>query len=484
MSITTALSNANSGLGAASRRASIVSSNIANALTPGYARRDVSVSETITGGQGAGVSIDGVTRAANPVLTNDRRVAESMMMRDQTVASAYATFNEALGEPGDPFSLFTQYQNLESALRSLSQTPESRPLQAQALDAAKALVETFHQLSGKTQASRQTADAQIAQQVGVVNSALGQIVDLNKEISTAGASGRDVAALEDQRQKLIDEVSSIVPVKEIARGNGKVDLITTEGVFLIAGSAREIRFQPASAIAPDSAYPGGGLSGLTVEGVDITPGSGSQGLQQGQLAGLFEVRDQIAPAFQAQLDALARDLIERLEGVDPTLAPGQPGLFTDAGSALDPAMEVGLAGRIALNAAADPDQGGAMWRLRDGLGAASEGPLGNADVVNILLDSLTQLKTLPAGAGISGQMSAADAAAQVSTAVGSARISAETRLASNSARTQSLTDAEHAATAVDTDLELQKLLQIEQAFAANARVIQTADDMLRTLMEL
>ncbi|MEZ5885404.1 MAG: hypothetical protein R3D56_00660 [Paracoccaceae bacterium] len=40
------------------------------------------------------------------------------------------------------------------------------------------------------------------------------------------------------------------------------------------------------------------------------------------------VRDELAPEIQMQIDALARDLMERFEalGVDPTPAPGQPAL--------------------------------------------------------------------------------------------------------------------------------------------------------------
>lgn len=484
MSITTALSIANSGLSAASKRAGLVSSNVANALTPGYARRDISVSENVAAGQGAGVSIDGVTRATNPAITNDRRIAESMMRRDETISNAYLNFNAALGEPDDPFSLFAQYQNLESSLRSLSQTPESLPLQAQTLDAAKALVNTFNQLSANTQTTRRNADAEIAQQVDAVNTALEQVARLNNEISTSQGGGRDISALEDQRKILIDQISEIVPVKEVPRGNGKTDLITNEGVFLLAGAAREIQFNRANVITANTTLASGALSGLTVEGTDITPGGGSQGLQQGLLAGLFDVRDQIAPGFQTQIDALARDVIERFDGIDPTLAAGAPGLFTDAGAAFDPANELGLAGRIAINAAVDPDQGGALWRLRDGLGASGQGPAGNAGILNALLDSLTTMKTLPAGVGVSAQLSAAEAAASVASSVGASRITSETRLAANAARTQSLTDAELAATAVDTDLELQKLLLIEQSFAANTRVIQAADEMLRTLLEI
>ena len=485
MTISSALTTATSGLSAASKRASVVSSNIANALTPGYARREVGVSEQVVGGRGAGVSIDGVRRAENQALTNDRRAAEGAFGREQTVASTYASFNSALGEPGDGYSLFAQYQNFETALRSLSQTPESQASQTQVLDAAKSLTTTLNQLSADAQTTRRDADAEIARQVASVNDALKQIEKLNRDISIASAGGRDATALEDQRKALIDQVSSVIPVREVARGDNKIDLMTDEGVFLLAGSAREIEFTPANAITPDMTYAGGALSGLSVQGTDITPGgTSSLSVRQGTIAGLFEVRDEIAPGYQAQLDGLARDVMERFENIDPTLTPGDPGLFTDAGAAFDPAMETGLAGRIAVNAAVDPDQGGAVWRLRDGLGAGAEGPSGNAAIITTMLDALTELRAPPAGTGLNGSLSAAEAAAGVTSSIGGSRISAESQLAATSARAQSLTEAELAATAVDTDQELQQLILIEQAFAANARVIQTADEMIRTLMEL
>ncbi|HOP20284.1 MAG TPA: flagellar basal body protein, partial [Amphiplicatus sp.] len=65
MSISSALNNATTGLSAASKRADIVSSNIANALTPGYSKRDLSVSERILGSEGAGVIVNGVVRASD-----------------------------------------------------------------------------------------------------------------------------------------------------------------------------------------------------------------------------------------------------------------------------------------------------------------------------------------------------------------------------------------------------------------------------------
>lgn len=485
MSISSALITANTGLAAASRRANMVSNNVANALTPGYARRELSVSENVVNGRGAGVTINGAVRAADKALTADRRLAEGASGRDRTIATAYVAFNNALGEPGDSFSLFAKYQNLESGLRALSQTPESQPLQSQVLDAANALTTSFHDLSQQARSAREGADARIAQEVETINSALEQIEKLNRDISAASAGGGDSAALEDQRQRLIDQVSQSIPVREVPRGNNSIDLMTDEGVFLIAGTAREIEFTRTGTITPDMSLAGGALSGLSVNGVDITPGGGAGlAVRQGTIAGHFAVRDEVAPVFQAQLDGLARDLMERFENIDPTLTPGDPGLFTDAGIAFDPANELGLAERIAVNAAVDPDQGGAVWRMRDGLGAAAEGPSAANDIIVTLLGALTDLRPPPAGTGLTGAQSAASAAAGVTSSVGRSRISAEEQLASSSARTQLLSDAELAATGVDTDQELQKLILIEQAFTANARIIQAADEMLRTLMEI
>ena len=54
MSISSALSNAVSGLTLSARRAEVTSNNIANALTEGYARREVESAEMVVDGAGAG----------------------------------------------------------------------------------------------------------------------------------------------------------------------------------------------------------------------------------------------------------------------------------------------------------------------------------------------------------------------------------------------------------------------------------------------
>ena len=77
MSITSALSNAISGLNASTRAADLVSANVANALTAGYARRTLELSSRSLAGNGAGVQIDAVRRQVDQGLLSDRRLADA-----------------------------------------------------------------------------------------------------------------------------------------------------------------------------------------------------------------------------------------------------------------------------------------------------------------------------------------------------------------------------------------------------------------------
>jgi flagellar hook-associated protein 1 FlgK len=61
------------------------------------------------------------------------------------------------------------------------------------------------------------------------------------------------------------------------------------------------------------------------------------------------------------------------------------------------------------------------------------------------------------------------------------RLTAESEASYAAARTNALTQLELSA-GVDTDQEMQSLLLVEQAYTANAKVIQTIGQMIDTLL--
>jgi flagellar hook-associated protein 1 FlgK len=229
-------------------------------------------------------------------------------------------------------------------------------------------------------------------------------------------------------------------------------------------------------------FEGGSLGGLTLNGEPV-PGSGAAGRRTGgKLEAAFLLRDQILPARQAALDAVARDLVERFSdpAVDPTLLPGQPGLLSDEGGVVDPLDIVGISGRLRVSAAIDPDAGGALFRLRDGLNATVPGPLGRSEGLDAWREALAAQRPL---AGGGPARSAVGHAAHAAGSLAAARIEAEDEVSFAGARYNGLRERE-LALGVDTDAEMQTLLLVEQAYAANARVIETVDALIRRLMEI
>lgn len=481
MSISGVLSNALSGLTAASRAAEIVASNISNATTEGYGTRSLSLSSRMTGG----VAIDGINRAVNQSLLADRRMAESEFGHTNDLSRALEGIEDLFGNPLDAGSLSALTTAFERSLIEASSRPDSNARLSHAVQTAQMVATKIRQISQGVQSMRTAADRSIARQVEQLNTDLEEVRVLNTRIVSFGAQGTDTASLLDVRQSLIDRIAAIVPVKEVPRENGAIALFTSGGAVLLDTSAAKVGFSPVNVVTPHMTQAAGTLSGLTINSEPISTNPGSGPLRGGRLDAAFQVRDELTLLAQQQADALARNLIERFSepGVDNTLASGQPGILTDAGQAFVPPDETGLAGRIAINAALIPEQGGQVWRLRDGLGAPQPVNIGDASLLNRLTDALTERRVPASGALGAGPLGFHEIATRVLSDIATSRHFSEQRQSFAATRFASLEMAERER-GVDTDEQLQKLLQIEQAYAANARVIEAAGDMMDNLLRI
>lgn len=485
MSIASALNSALSGLTATSRRAEILSSNVANALTPGYARREVGLRAAVLGGTGQGVSISGIIRHVDKPLLADRRLAQAGDADRNTRASFLARVERTLGTPDSPGSLAARLAAFDAALVEAAGRPESQAKLGNVLATAKSLIAGMATATRDIQAARMTADRQIAEQVDLLTSTLQKVHDLNVDLQSFTGAGRDISALLDERQRLVDRVASIVPLREVERQGNQIALFTLGGAPLLEGNPVEIGFVSTPTITPDMTQALGGLSGITLNGRPFETSGPTSPILGGSLGALFAVRDDLATGAQGKLDAMARDLVERFAdpALDPTRAPGAPGLFTDAGAAFLPVDEAGIAGRLRINAAVDPAEGGALFRLRDGLGAVTEGPPGDGTLLNALHGALTGTRALASGGFPAGLRSFAGLTAEILSDTASRRLSGEADQAFASARLNALADLE-AQNGIDTDQEMQALLTIEKHYAANARVIQTVDELMDILIRL
>ena len=475
MSFTTTISNALSGLAANTRAAGVVSDNIANAQTEGYGRRELELTSRRYGG----VRAEGVRRAESPRLTADIRTAEAGRGAAAVSQDALARIERSIGSPDQPGSLGARLAGLESALVSAAADPASEAELTGLLSALTGVTGGLKDASVSIQGVRTEVEAAIAADVEALDASLRRIAKLNAEIAKARPLGRDVNPLLDQRRGEIDTVAGIAPVRVFERADGMVTLIARGGATLLEGtSPAKVEFQPAGLVTAAMDVDAGGLERVTLRGEPIDPGTFGKPLSGGTLGARLALRDETLPAIQSRLDGFAADFARRVEEV-------QPGLLTDGGGPLPATLsppEPGFAGQLGVAAAVDPARGGDVTRLRDGVSAAVRGPSGRSELLRGLADALGRSDSAPAGFAPGGRDSSG-LMADVASGVASSRLAADAEVARASASVEILRQEERV-DGVDTDAELQRLLQIERSYAAGARVLQAVDEMMFRLMEI
>lgn len=488
MSLSAAFGAALSGMNVASRGAQVVSSNIANADTEGYGRRTLQTTTAVGIGSGLGVRITGVQREVDMALIADRRISQADTAYTQTRADALESVEEALGTPDNGGSIAGRIAALEHALGDASGMPRDEAALGNVANAAEALAKAINLAGDEIQAMRQQADSDIAREIETLNDALAQVQDVNSKISNHHNRGNDVNAMMDQRQVLIDRIAEIVPLREIQRDNGAVALYTTNGTLLIDGPAAEFGFTKSGTITASQTYEGGNLSGLTMNGNNISFSGSYISMAGGRLEALFEQRDEIGPEAQNDLDALARNIIERFQSAETDPDGSGAGIFTDQGNSLaawdpnnpDPG-EPGLSNRIVVHGDIMND----VTLIRDGLGGNGSGETGDSTIINAYAAALSNRSDFAVAYGtFAGEAPTAHGLATQSVSSFATRANhAEQNASVAAAQMTALREAE-LANGVDTDAELQAMLRYEEAYIANAKVMQTLETMMQTLMEL
>ena len=469
MSISSAYNIARSGLQATSGRANLVAGNIANAQTAGYARRD--------GLQVSGGGVQGSTVELRIVRQIDERLAGMTRVAGAELGSANVTgeilggYLLTLGQPGDEVSPAARMAEFQVGLDLLANNPSDASVQNDLLKRANSLVTSLNSAASALDRSRAQAADSFETSVAQVNDALSGIAALNEQLSGTNSGTSTAGGLMDEMNRRLDALGEHMDFQTRWEADGTLSLHTSGGTELVhRGDAAVLTAN-------------GQTGALFADGVDITPGqAGGRGFSSGRLAGLSDMLSSVIPQMNLQLDELARGLVQSFETADASVAPGDPGLFTDAGAAFDPTNVEGLAGRLAVNDSVQPEKGGALWRLRDGVGATTAGDPGATDQINALIDIFDQTQAMDPAAGLGATARLGDYAAELVGHQHNIRVSADTRAETATIRLVSYEDGRSNIEGVNVDTELQKLLEIEQAYGANSQVLSSLSEMIDTLL--
>lgn len=490
MSLTTALFNAKSGLNSVQRQVAGASDNIANARTPGYVAKEARISAQNTAGIGSGVTADILRGPVDSILLRDVRLEAATLGFLDVRAESVNRVATVSGDPADERSLAFAFTSLETRFQELFDQPERADLQRQVIFAAQNIASRFEDVENAIQGARAEADRKIEDGVRIVNQALEGIEGLNQKIAEGQNGGIDISGVLDERDRLIDQIAEQIGIRTFTRQDGELVITTTEGVTLLDGDARELVFNRTTVI--DASTPGASLSGLEVDGFDISPRNprGTQDLRSGMIAGAFTSRDIDLVRFQSQVDALAKQTVLMFQEADASIPVGGPpftaSLFTAfGGDGIDPAATaadiVGLAGALAVNPLADPDQGGDSRLVRDGiLGAATTA--GNKVQIEAWLTGLSETRVFDPSEDLTNNATLQGFASELSAGFLTDRANLEGEADRSRTVFETLELRRFNENGVNVDEESEKLLELEQAYAANAQVINIVSRMFDELL--
>jgi len=487
MTLSISLDVAQSGLSVAAEQAAVVSRNIANQGVDGASRKTANVTTVLDGG----VRVVSITRASNSALQANMLAANADASAQNAIGTALDKLNETTGDPQNDTSPASYVQKLTNALMQFAAAPSNNAAGIGAVTAAGDLANALNQASATTQLVRQQADTAIATAVGTLNDLLAQFQTLNDKIVSGTHSGTDVTDLLDQRDAVLKKISAEVGIKTVGRAENDMAVYTDSGVTLFDVVPRSVTFQPTAAFGANTTG-----NAVFADGVVIAGGSGTMTVASGELAGLAQVRDKLAPTYQSQLDEVARGLIatfvEKDQSVPPT-RPDVPGLFTYPGAPAIPpdgTVSPGLAATIRVNPAVDPDQGGNPNLLRDGgIGGPAyvyntTGAAGFSDRLNQLVDALNASRAFDASAQAGATANIATFASNSIAWVQGVRKTADAQATYKATLLQQSTTALTNATGVNLDAEMTNLLDIERSYQASSKIIATINNMVQTLLNV
>ena len=422
------------------------SNNIANANTPGYTREVAQFSEnaeSVSGSNvsGGGVTLDGLQSVRDELLNlqiqQQTSLQSSADAQSSTLQQIQSYFSTTSGD-----DIASALSAFSTSLSQLSASPTSSAAQQGVLSSGQNLANAFKSTESGLASAQSDADGQVTQTVAQINTLTSQIAQLNGQLSQLTAAGQNGGTIQDQRDELVQQLSTLTGVSVTQSTDGET-ITTGNGTPLVMGNQS---FALQTTTGTD-----GMQHVLDSNGTDIT-----KSLQGGQLGGAIQVRDQVISGFMTQLNALASQFATsfnsaQAKGFDSNGNPGQ-NFFSVPTNSADAASGISVAISYPSLVAISSD------------GSAGS----NGNIANL---SAALTDALP-----SGQTPAA-AYSDLVFQVGNTASNASTQSTAIGLSLQQLTNLQGSVSAVDTNEEATNLLRFQTAYEAAARIISTVQQL-------
>ena len=299
---------------------------------------------------------------------------------------------------------------------------------------------------------RSSLDSQVRAAVEAVNRHIDNIVALNRSISSAELGGQSANDLRDKRDRVVAEMSRLIPVKALDLGDGSVRI--TMGGRLIVDRVVSQKLET------DTVSTSYGLSTL----IKFEGGDETLSIASGGIGGLLTIKDEWVTRYLTQLDSLAGTLVQGVNGLH------KAGFDLNGATSISFFDPDGLnSGSIALSPAVSAD-------LRKIAAAGGTGGVSNGPGDNSTARAIALLRDQPLLNGATATYE--EFFGVLLSEVGfDGQEAAQMREAQQELVTQ-LKNLRDAAIGVSIDEELAEMIRFQNSYAAAARLVTTVNRMM------
>lgn len=351
MGLTSALRIGQSALHASQLGVQVTGNNMANVATPGYARRSLLLKPLESSDPfqrfqaGNGVGPQSLSRVIDEAVVARLRGQIARQSEANQVVQSLGSLEAAIGELSET-GLTTQLTEFFGAWSDRSTLVASDGVVVQQ---AQTLVSNIKRLRADLVDQKAQTDGLLDTLIPRVDDLLTQVAAINKDVARAKVGGGDTSTLQDQRDRVLDELAALIDVNTVERSSGAVDVYVGSTPMVLAGQSRGIE-----------------LRRDTVDGqTRVTLRSRADGsilpVQSGQVGALLEARDNAVGRTIEQLDRLAAELVFQTNKIHAT-ATGPDGLREATSQLRVPTEDRGLP----INGPANPSTADLPFEIRNG----------------------------------------------------------------------------------------------------------------------
>ncbi len=460
------LNIAKSALFAQQSAMNVVNHNIANANTPGYSKQEIqfrSIPGISTGNGVFGRGVDSSSVRQRQASFADARIQqESAKLGKWSASRSILEQVETLFTGAGESDLNAAMNDFFNAWEDLSGNPESVEFRGQLLQKSQALTGKFHELNNSLTNIKANLNKEIKSSVDQVNNILQQVEGLNDTIEATELRGDRANDLRDQRTVLLRQLSGIIKIDVHEQPTGAVQ-ISHKGLLLLDRGSR-IPLEATTAAKNGEVY------------TEITVNGKATSFEDGELGGLLDVRNNLIPSYQDDLNSIAKGLVEHVN------EQHEIGFGTDGSTGLSFFNPNGLtAGNIDLNQDLldSPEKIATAAGTHDYVNGTSES---NGVGDNSIARKIAQLR----GVTLLNNNSATfeDVYSNLYANVGFDTSEAKQNEDAHNLLVQQLDNYRDSLVGVSVDEELADLMKFQNNYAAAAKLITTANDSMKTLLSI